>query len=104
LFADEWRTPLDLATAARALAALARSDFTGLLHLGGPERLSRLAMGQRLAAFLGADPAPLVAARRAEVPAPEPRPRDVTLDSSRWRGLFPEQPWPAWEEAVRDLL
>jgi dTDP-4-dehydrorhamnose reductase len=104
LFVDEWRTPLALTTAARALAALARSDYTGVLHVGGPERLSRLEMGQRLAAFLGADPGPLVPARRADAPAAEPRPRDLTLDSSRWRGLFPDQPWPAWEEALREML
>lgn len=101
LFADEWRTPLHLATAARALVALAYSDFTGLLHVGGPERLSRLEMGQRLAHFLGADPGVIVAARRADAPAPEPRPRDVSLDSSRWRELFPALPWPTWGEALR---
>jgi dTDP-4-dehydrorhamnose reductase len=101
LFADEWRTPLHLATAARALVALASSDFTGVLHVGGPERLSRLEMGQRLAHFLRADPGVIVAARRADAPAEEPRPRDVALDSSRWRGLFPALPWPTWEEALR---
>ena len=50
LFWDEWRTPLDLASAASGLLALLRSSNTGVLHLGGPERLSRLEMGQRLAA------------------------------------------------------
>lgn len=92
LFTDEWRTPLSLTSAARALLALARSDFTGLIHVGGPERLSRLEMGQRLAASLGLDPSPLVAAGRASFPAPEPRPRDVSLDCSLWRQRFPDQP------------
>jgi dTDP-4-dehydrorhamnose reductase len=101
LFADEWRTPLDLDTAARALVALARSDFAGLLHLGGPQRLSRLEMGQHLADFLGADPGMIVAARRADLPAAEPRPRDVSLDSSRWRALFPDLPWPTFAAALR---
>jgi dTDP-4-dehydrorhamnose reductase len=101
LFADEWRTPLHLATAARALAALARADFAGVLHVGGPERLSRLEMGQRLARVLGADPAVIVPARRADAPAAEPRPRDVSLDSSLWCRLFPALPWPGWEEALR---
>jgi dTDP-4-dehydrorhamnose reductase len=103
LFADEWRTPLDLATAARALLAVARSDCTGLLHLGGPERLSRLEMGRRLAAHLGADAAAIRPARRDEVPAPESRPRDTSLDSSRWRALFPGFVRP-FEEALREML
>jgi dTDP-4-dehydrorhamnose reductase len=104
LFADEWRTPLDLATAARALSELALSGATGLFHLGGPERLSRLEMGRQLAAALGADPGAIVVATRADVPAAEPRPRDVSLDSGRWRGLFPDLPWPAFGEALRQLL
>jgi dTDP-4-dehydrorhamnose reductase len=103
LFRDEWRTPLDLVTAARALVNIAESDFNGLLHVGGPERLSRLEMGLRLAKFLGIDPSPIVATDRAAAPAPEPRPRDVALDSSRWRVAFPGVPWPAGEEALRQL-
>jgi dTDP-4-dehydrorhamnose reductase len=102
LFHDEWRTPLGLQTAATALCRLARSDVTGVLHLGGPERMSRLDMGRRLAAFLGLDASCLVAAKRDEAPAPEPRPRDCSLDSSRWRRSFPDDPWPAWEEVLAE--
>jgi dTDP-4-dehydrorhamnose reductase len=103
LFEDEWRTPLSLQTAARAVLSVARSDCTGLLHVGGPERLSRLEMGRRLAAALTLDASVLVAARRDQVPAGEPRPRDTSLDSSRWRRLFPREPWPNWDEALREL-
>ncbi len=102
LFADEWRTPLSLATAAHALVELAHSDFTGLLHLGGPERLSRLEMGRKLVETLNADPAVIHEARRDEVPSPEPRPRDTSLCSARWRALFPSLlPWPSFAEALR---
>jgi dTDP-4-dehydrorhamnose reductase len=102
LFRDEWRTPLSLATAARALVTILRSDYGGVLHLGGPERMSRLEMGQRLAAYLGADPAAIIVAERSSMPAAEPRPRDVSLDSSRWRELFPNEPWPNLETALRE--
>jgi dTDP-4-dehydrorhamnose reductase len=104
LFADEWRTPLSLVTAAQGVLALATANFTGLLHLGGPERWSRLEMGQRLASFLGAAPSVIVSATRSSVASPEPRPRDVSLDSSRWRSLFPHQPWPSLAEALNDLV
>jgi dTDP-4-dehydrorhamnose reductase len=103
LFEDEWRSPLSLRCAARALLALVDSDVTGLLHLGGPERMTRAEMGRRLAAAVGADPAAVRAVRRAEVPGPEARPRDASLDSSRWRGRFPAVPWPRWEETVAEL-
>ena len=104
LFADEWRTPLSLLTAARGLIALARSDFTGVLHMGGPERLSRLEIGRRLASYLGVDGSSLVESTRAAVPSPEPRPRDTSLNSARWRSLFPNVTWLGWEEALRELL
>jgi dTDP-4-dehydrorhamnose reductase len=104
LFEDEWRTPLSLITAARALVTLALSDYCGLIHIGGPERMSRLEMGQRLARYLGADTSPIVVASRDSVPTAEPRPRDTSLDSSRWRRLFPEMPWPQFEEALRELI
>jgi dTDP-4-dehydrorhamnose reductase len=104
LFADEWRTPLGYATAAKALVELLSADVTGVLHVGGPERLSRLEMGQRLAAFLGADASVIRARRRADVPLTEPRPCDVSLDSSRWRQRFPGLPWPTWDEALREMI
>jgi dTDP-4-dehydrorhamnose reductase len=103
LFADEWRTPLNLATAAQGLVALAGAEFVGTVHLGGRERMSRLEMGQRLAACLGADRTLIVPAQRADAALLEPRPRDTSLDSSLWRRLFPDLPWPMFEEAVRQF-
>jgi dTDP-4-dehydrorhamnose reductase len=103
LFADEWRTPLGMTTAARALLALAWSDFAGLLHVGGPERMSRLEMGQRLAGLLGSDASMIVATERASMSGAEWRPRDVSLDSTRWLGLFPDVPWPRWDQSLHEL-
>jgi dTDP-4-dehydrorhamnose reductase len=99
-FEDEWRTPLDLPTAAEALVAIARSDYADLLHLGGPERLSRLEMAQRLAAFVNCDPALVHPASRLQPQFPEPRPRDTSLNSSRWRSLFPHVRYRRWLEAM----
>lgn len=102
LYVDEWRTPLSLRTAAAALWQLATSDVTGVLHLGGPERLTRWEMGQRLAARLGTGAGGLVPARQPTNGA-EPRPRDVSLNSSRWRALFPRSAWPAYEDALNEF-
>jgi dTDP-4-dehydrorhamnose reductase len=103
LFEDEWRSPLSLMTAASALVELAGSSLEGIVHVGGPERMSRWEMGQRLAESLGCDPTPLARARQSDVPFPEPRPRDVSLDSTHWRSLFPSHPWPTWSDAVHEL-
>lgn len=101
LFADEWRAPLALSTASRSLLSLARSSITGILHLGGPERISRLEMGQRLAAFLNVPAERIVAGLRPTTG--EPRPRDTTLDSSFWRASFPQHPWPLLEQALAEM-
>jgi dTDP-4-dehydrorhamnose reductase len=100
LFVDEWRTPLSFHAAARGLVAIAESDCYGLLHLGGPQRMSRYEMGQQLAAALGRDASVFRPARQADIPASEPRPRDVSLDSSRFRRRFPGVRWPEWNEAL----
>jgi dTDP-4-dehydrorhamnose reductase len=102
VFHDEWRTPLALTTAAQALVAIARSDVTGIIHVGGPERLSRLEMGQRLAAHLGVDQSLIASVSRTTVPG-EPRPPDTSLDSRRWRDRFPHIPWPRFEEALASM-
>ncbi len=107
-FVDEWRTPLALPTAAAALATLAVGEFEGLLHLGGPERMSRWEMGTRLAAHLRCDasaclPASRTEAPSSEAPRPEARPRDTSLDSSRWRALLPQHPWPTFEDALSEM-
>jgi dTDP-4-dehydrorhamnose reductase len=102
LFHDEWRTPLGLATAAKALIAIADSDVTGILHVGGAERMSRVEMGERLARFLGIAPAGFAPMSRLAAGG-EPRPCDVSLDSTQWRTLFPALPWPRFEEALAGI-
>ncbi|HZV03699.1 MAG TPA: SDR family oxidoreductase [Gemmataceae bacterium] len=113
LFHDEWRTPLSLLVTARALLAIVSGTGgtgvspigpLGLLHIGGPERLSRLEMGQRLAAFLGCDASGIEPISRTSIAAAEPRQADLSLDSSRWRGLFPHQEWPDWNSALSQLM
>lgn len=103
LFVDEWRTPLALSTAAQALASLAVSEVIGILHLGGPERMSRWEMGLRLAAYLGCDDSACVPISRSAASSPEPRPRDASLDSSRWRAMTPDARWPTFEDALREM-
>jgi dTDP-4-dehydrorhamnose reductase len=103
LFEDEWRSPLDLKTAASALISLARSGYTGVLHIGGPERMSRLVMVERVARCLGLPGGTIVAVNRSSAGFAEPRPRDCSLDSSRWRQLFPGHAWPNLERAIAQM-
>jgi dTDP-4-dehydrorhamnose reductase len=82
LFSDEYRTPLGAADAAEGLLLAARKMEGGILHLGGPQRLSRYDIGVLLAEALDVRPV-LRAALQKEFEMPAPRAADVSLDSSR---------------------
>jgi dTDP-4-dehydrorhamnose reductase len=99
-FEDEFRTPLDLATAARILVALTRSEATGIVHVAGRERMSRFDMIRRAAVALGLDPSLVRPNRQADARLPEPRPSDVSLDTSRLAAMLPGIVRPTIEEAV----
>ena len=104
LFQDEWRTPLSLRVAANGLLAAAASDVTGILHLAGPERMSRLDMGQRLARFLHEDESVLEPSCRDDNPSVEPRPQDTSLKCDRWNELFPHVARPGYEDSLKALF
>jgi dTDP-4-dehydrorhamnose reductase len=83
LYDDEHRTPTDAASIAEALLRLLERGGTGRFHLGGPERLSRLALGRRVAAVLGLPLDRIEPGRQADHPGPDRRPPDTSLDSTR---------------------
>ena len=78
LFTDEYRCPVRTEDLAAALVELAAHDFTGILHVAGPERLSRHELGLRIAAYQGLDPAAGVRAGPAATSGMV-RPRDCSL-------------------------
>ncbi|HKU43356.1 MAG TPA: SDR family oxidoreductase [Polyangiales bacterium] len=104
LFTDEVRTPLWLDDAARACVRIADSELRGVVHLGGPERLSRFEMGQRVARAIGASPSLLHEASRADVGEAEPRARDTSLDNARYVAQFGEAPGRSLHAALPLLL
>ncbi|MCB9831508.1 MAG: sugar nucleotide-binding protein [Planctomycetes bacterium] len=84
LFVDEYRSPLVVEAAAEALLDLLDRPARGLLHLGGPERLSRFEIGRLLLLGAGLDPdSTLDPGRLAGHPLEATRPADLGLDSAR---------------------
>jgi len=77
-YEDEIRTPIPVRDLAAALLALAERGETGILHVAGPEAVSRA----ELAARLRGGPVRTAASPRTG------RARDVALDSSRARALL----------------
>ncbi|MEN7973607.1 MAG: NAD(P)-dependent oxidoreductase [Verrucomicrobiota bacterium] len=82
LFTDEFRSPLGTVSASHGLL-MALEHPGATLHLGGLERLSRYEFGQRVANFFGLGPDLVSGNKQADANLPAPRPRDVSLDSSK---------------------
>jgi dTDP-4-dehydrorhamnose reductase len=104
LFTDEIRTPVSGTSAAKGIL-LALNKAKGLLHLGGPDRLSRYEMGLMLVEVLQLSNANLNPCKQADVPMSAPRAKDVSMDSSLAVSLG-YRPAPMWKELekMRDRL
>jgi dTDP-4-dehydrorhamnose reductase len=102
-FEDEFRTPLDYATAARILIRLAETESDGIVHVAGRERVSRYELMQRAARVLKLDPELVRANRQQDADLAEPRPADVSLDTSHLASLLPDLDRPSIETVFRML-
>ena len=91
-FEDELRSPVAVADLAGAVLELSRTPVAGVLHVAGPQAMSRLAFARAVA---GADGDKLRAARSADQPVR--RPLRCVLDSSRAAALLQTRLRPASE-------
>ena len=94
-FTDEIRSAIQVGDLAVALLALGETDARGVLHLGGPDAVSRLQLAELVVAAAGLDPAAL----RGR-PAPPDRPRHCPLDSGRALALLAPDRHPRGVRAV----
>ena len=83
------RCPVHVADLAAALLELLTSDVAGVAHVAGPEALSRLELGRRIAIRDGLDPDTL--------PSVPGAPSDIRLDSRRTQELLHTRLRPATE-------
>lgn len=88
-FDDEYRTPLAYVTAAEILVRLLDHPAAGILHVAGRDRLSRFELLRRIARQLGLDTALVLAGSLQTAMFPEPRPRDLALETTRLEQLVP---------------
>lgn len=85
-FEDEWRSPVLVDDLAAALVELAHRPERGLLHLGGPEAVSRFELARTIAAAHGLPPERL--SRGSLAGSGLERPAYCVLDSSRAHALL----------------
>ncbi len=82
LFTDEFRTPASAKSAAKGLL-LALEKVNGIIHLGGKERISRYDFGRLMIEVFQLPADGLKSCRQEDVKMSAPRPKDVSLDSSK---------------------
>jgi dTDP-4-dehydrorhamnose reductase len=88
LFTDQYRSPIWVENLADALLELAEAEISGILHLGGANRIDRFSFAQQLCSLTGYDPSLLQPTSMHAVVSDAPRPVDVSLDSSRAASLL----------------
>ncbi|MBN2365699.1 MAG: NAD-dependent epimerase/dehydratase family protein, partial [Calditrichaeota bacterium] len=82
VFSDQYRSPISVKDLAKSIWELADHHFCGIIHLGGPEKLSRLEMGYLLCQIFSLDDNLIIPIRSEEANLAASRPPDCSLDSS----------------------
>lgn len=83
LFRNEWRSPVLVDDVVEVLTRWIAEPRPGLYHLGGSERINRLAMGEAVADRWGLPRELLRGVNQGDVKLACPRPRDVSMCSEK---------------------
>ena len=97
--ANEIRTPIDVATLAKAVLELAMNSFSGVLHLGATSSISRFELTRRAAEIMGFAGGKVIKMSEEEVAKRTPRHNNGILDVSK-AGRVLKTPMPSVDEAV----
>jgi len=88
LFSDQFRSLIGVGNVARAILELVESDFCGILHIGGPDPISRYDFGKKLCRTLNLPLSLIKPIKQDENQLQARRPRDVSLNISLARSLL----------------
>lgn len=83
LFTDEFRTPVSAKTASQGLLLTLDQEISGILHLGGKDRICRYDFGLLLADILNLPSHLIEPGKQQDVIMPAPRSPDTSLDSTK---------------------
>lgn len=82
-FIDSWISPLSVPYLSKALYDLSLLKVTGILHVGGRERVSKYEFAIKAAHHFGFDSKLVVPTRMASAKLQAPRPTDMSMNISR---------------------
>ncbi|MFZ0389303.1 MAG: SDR family oxidoreductase [Calditrichia bacterium] len=91
LFTDQYRTPLLINNLSTAVWELVDHNFTGMLHIGGSEKISRMEMGELLCDMFNLDRNLLVPVKSKDARLVAKRPLDCSLNTDLARSILNTQ-------------
>ena len=92
LFLDEFRTPVSTEDIGEAIKRLIQASERGseagagpsrLFHIAGPDRVSRVELGELVAKTFNLPTTKIQPCLRSDAPSPIPRPHDISLSSKK---------------------
>lgn len=90
LFVDQYRSPIHLRTITHSLCNCIEQRISGVLHLGGPEKLSRFDTGRQLSEAYSISNDLVNRASMSSHPQAHSLHKDGTFDTKKFSDLFPE--------------
>lgn len=102
VFIDQFRSPISVIEAARLISELIRKNISGeVINFGGPERVSRYELAERLCDIAGLDKNLLIKIKLDDMPE-LPKVEDVSLNIEKMKsfGLVPK----SLNEMIKDVL
>jgi dTDP-4-dehydrorhamnose reductase len=90
LFEDQFRSPIHVRSVVSAVRALLKREISGILHLGGPQRLSRAEIGKALFRATGIEERKLQGISYLTHPNSAILPRDTSFARGRRESEIPE--------------
>ncbi|ELS04560.1 dTDP-4-dehydrorhamnose reductase [Xenococcus sp. PCC 7305] len=100
LFVDEFRTPASAIAAAQGLLLAIEKQVSGILHLGGRERVSRYEFGLLLAEVMQLPKELIRSGKQSDIVMIAPRSPDTSLNSNKAFALG-YNPLPLKEELIK---
>jgi dTDP-4-dehydrorhamnose reductase len=101
---DQISTPTFNRDLAANAVALVRAGVTGVFHVCGPERMSRLELAQRAAQFMGFSDAAISGVPTSELGQSARRPLSAGLVSGKLRTIDAHVPMRALDDSMRDWM
>jgi dTDP-4-dehydrorhamnose reductase len=101
-FADVFFTPISLPYLCRSIEALVTKEVSGIFHVAGADRVSKLAFAQKVAEEFRGSSSLIEAGEVGDAGLQAPRPKDMSLSTAKVSALL-GHPMPKLSESISGL-